>query len=188
VNILPPPGPQRRRQLILLAVTVIALAFVLRSYWLPSAPAAGTAPASNSQTTQGAGIALAASQLPEPLKLAELEPVPDAPEAGRNPFRFGVRPPPPPPPPTKVVAPPPAPPPPPPGPPPVPPIRLELVGLHNLPEGRVLVTLRDPGTNAIFQVFEGQIVDGRYRLVKVGLQSVVVAHLDGTNPRTLTAR
>jgi hypothetical protein len=187
VNILPPPGPQRRRQLILLVVTLVALAFVLRSYWQPADPAAGAPPTSNSPATPGsAGLALAASQLPEPLKLSELEPVPDAPEAGRNPFRFGVRPPPPAPPPPPVTTAPP-PPPLPVGPPPVPPIPLELVGLHTLPEGRVLVTLKDKG-GAVFQVFEGQIVDGRYRVVKVGVQSVVVAHLDGTNPRTLAVR
>ena len=187
MNILPPPGPQRRRQLVLLAITMVALVFVLMRYWPPADPAAGAVPASNPQAAPGTtGVALAASQLPEPLKLGALEPVPEAPEAGRNPFRFGVRPPPPAPPPPKAVAPPPVPQPPP-GPPPVPPIPLELVGLHTMPGERALVTLKDK-SGAVFQVFEGQIVDGRYRVVKVGLQSVVVAHLDGTNPRTLTAR
>jgi hypothetical protein len=32
------------------------------------------------------------------------------------------------------------------------------------------------------------VIDGRYRLVKVGLQSVIVAHLDGSNQRTLAIR
>ena len=32
---------------------------------------------------------------------------------------------------------------------------------------------------------EGEIVDGRYRLVKVGLTSVVVEHLDGRGRTTL---
>ena len=56
-----------------------------------------------------------------------------------------------------------------------------------MPGDRRLVTLKDK-SGAVFQAFEDQIVDGRYRLVKVGTQSVVVAHLDGSNPRTLVVR
>jgi hypothetical protein len=187
VNILPPPGPQRRRQLILLGICLIGLAVVLTRYWPADGPAAAPPAASNSPAAPGAaGATPVLSQLPEPLKLDALQPVPDAPEAGRNPFRFGVRPPPPPPPaPPRVELPPE--PPKPIGPPPVPPIPLELVGLHTVPDGRTLATLKDK-SGAVFQVFEGQIVDGRYRVAKVAVQTVVVTHLDGTNPRTLVLR
>ena len=98
---------------------------------------------------------------------------------------IGQAPPPPPPAPPKLDLPPqPVGPPPP---PPIPPIPLELVGLHTMPDGRPLATLKDK-SGAVFQALEGQIVDGRYRLVKVGTQSVVVARLDGSNPRTLVVR
>jgi hypothetical protein len=189
VNILPPPGPQRRRQLILLGITLVALVVVLVRFWPPADPAALTLPASNPQTTAVAPGALpagAASPLPEPLKLGALEPVPDEPAAGRNPFRFGVRPPPPPP-----LAPPPGaagPPPPPPRPPGPPPIPLDLLGLSTMPDERVLATLKDQKSGHVLQAYEGHVIDGRYRLVKVGLQSVIVAHLDGNNQRTLVMR
>ena len=48
-----------------------------------------------------------------------------------------------------------------------------------------MVTLRDPATNVLYQAFEGDIVDGRYRVVKVGLESVVLSYLDGSGQRTL---
>ena len=35
------------------------------------------------------------------------------------------------------------------------------------------------------QAQEGGIVDGRYRLVKIGLESVVIEHLDGSGRTTL---
>jgi hypothetical protein len=124
--------------------------------------------------------------LPEALKLTELEPVPDEPAAGRNPFRFGVRPPPPPPPPPKFD-PKPAPPPAPPQPTGPPPINLELIGLTDMPDGRRLATLKDP-SGAVFQAYEGQVVDGRYRLLKVALQSAIVAYLGGKGQRTLALR
>jgi hypothetical protein len=49
----------------------------------------------------------------------------------------------------------------------------------------VVVTLKDPGTGALFHASEGDIVDGRYRLIKVGVQSAVVAYLDGSGQRTI---
>jgi hypothetical protein len=51
--------------------------------------------------------------------------------------------------------------------------------------GRTMVTLRDPATNTLYQAFEGDIVDGRYRVVKVGVQSVVLSYVDGTGVRTI---
>ena len=48
-----------------------------------------------------------------------------------------------------------------------------------------MVTLKDPGTGGLFHAFEGDIVDGRYRVVKVGTQSVVVSYVDGSGMRTV---
>jgi hypothetical protein len=113
-------------------------------------------------------------------------------DVGRDPFNFGARPSPPTalsgraftPPPT--AGPPAAPPPPPPAGPP--PIALKLTGLFVIPGeagDRSLVTLKDPSSGAVFQAFEGDVVDGRYRVVKIGLQSVVLAYVDGTGQRTI---
>jgi hypothetical protein len=47
------------------------------------------------------------------------------------------------------------------------------------------VTLKEPSTNGLYQAFEGDIVDGRFRVVRVGLQSVVLSYLDGSGTRTI---
>ena len=49
-----------------------------------------------------------------------------------------------------------------------------------------MVSLKDPVSNALFQAFEGDIVDGRYRVVKVGDRSVVLSYVDGTGTRTIS--
>jgi hypothetical protein len=48
-----------------------------------------------------------------------------------------------------------------------------------------VVTLRDPTSSALFQAVEGDVVDGRYRVVRVGAQSVVLSYLDGSGTRTV---
>jgi len=191
MKLLPPPGPERTRSLILVGVLAVALVV----WWSRSgangpglappaqAPAAGAVPASNPQAARPAAPAPGQPQLPEPLKLPELELVAGEPDAGRNPFRFGMRPaPPPPPPPAQTYTPPPAPPPQPTGPPP---IQLQLKGITTFPDGSRVAQLKDPATGATFLVGDGEAFDGRYKVIKVGVQSVVVAYLDGTGQRTL---
>ena len=185
MQLLPPPGPERTRQFTLLAIVAIVLAGL---YWYQfGGTPAGTTGAASNPTAPVDPRKQGPLVLPTPVKLAELETVPEDPEAGRNPFGYGVKPvPPPPPAPPAPPPPPPGPPPPPPGPPPVPPIPLKLVGLTSLPgTGRTMATLKDPASNAVFQVFEGDVVDGRYRLVKVGTTTVVMSYLDGTGQRTI---
>lgn len=175
--------PDRRRQRLLV---LGALALVLGAVvWYQLRPPAGRpAPASN-PSARGTGPAADTKiTLPEVVKLDELADVPRQSEVGRNPFGYGIRPAPPPPP---QVARPPVPitPPPPPEPQGPPPITLRLTGLTVVPgSGRTMVTLKDQ-SGTLFQAFEGDVVDGRYRVVKVGTQSVVVGYLDGTGQRTI---
>jgi hypothetical protein len=181
VKLLPPPGPERRRQLIwlfLLLIVVGALGYY--EFGQPPAPAEARPAASNSRAS---GPGQGAMVLPDPVKLAALQASEDEPEAGRNLFRFGVKPPPPTPPgpPPKPAGPPP-PPPPPPGPPP---IALKYLGWVDRPDIGRVATLKDPATGALFQALEGQIVDGRYRVVKIGHESIVVSYVDGTGQRTI---
>ena len=181
MKLLPPPGPERRRQLIRLAIVLLGLVVVAWYQWPQAAP---VAPASNVPTGSPAPSTHALT-LPEPVRLSDLEEVPSATEIGRDPFGFGVRPAPPPPsaPSVPIVDPVSNRPPVPEGPPP---ITLRLAGLI-VPPGttRTMVTLKDPGTGGLFHAFEGDIVDGRYRVVKVGTQSVVVSYVDGSGMRTL---
>lgn len=173
---LPPPGPQRRRQLTLLAIMLVLLA-VLGWRYLdsgPAAPAPVGAKAASSLPTP-----INAANLPQPVSLAKLEPVPDVPENGRNLFRFGERPVPPPAP--RPYTPPPAPPPlPPPAPVGPPRIQLLLIGILTGGDGRPAVHLKDPKTGAVFMGGEGQIVEGQYKIVKIGVTSVIVSYPDGS--------
>ena len=193
MKLLPPPGPERKRLIYLLGALVVAAV----AYWglglgTPTSPAPTTAggprasnplggsppPTQGSAPTQPPAATTAAPRQPEPLKLAQIEEVPDEPAAGRNLFRFGV----PPPPRVEAPPPPPLPPPMPTGPPPIP---LRLTGLMADPYGKTRAYLKDP-TGAVFEAVEGQVVDGRYRLLKVGTSSVVLSYLDGTGQRTVT--
>jgi len=189
MNVLPPPGPERSRQLIRLGVLSVALLGVV---WYWSLPAGTATPSSNQSTPAVAPAAQARLPVPDALKLTSLRRQSDLPEVGRNPFVFGQRQvasapgssfittPQPSGPPADI---PPAMPPAPQGPPPIP---LRLTGMTVVATGgRTMVTLRDPATNVLYQAFEGDIVDGRYRVVKVGLESVVMAYLDGSGQRTL---
>jgi hypothetical protein len=124
--------------------------------------------------------------MPQPLELDRLETAPEAPTTARNPFRFGTGPAPPTP-----AGPPPGfvPPPMPPaqsGPavPTVEPIRLQFVGRVVTPDRKIVAVLRDDRGN-IFNAIEGNIVDGRYRVVKVGEESLVIEYVNGTGRTTL---
>lgn len=188
MKMLPPPGAQRNRQLVLLGLTLVALVWVVRSYVVPELRNGDTTVAavrtSNPQARQTPGTLPPASLLPEALKLDALEPVPDEPSVGRNPFAFGRAPAPPVPvaPPMPVVQTPP--------PPPKvewpPPIALKLVTILDGPDGRRQANLKDPANGSTFVAMEGSIVDGRYKVLKVAQRSVVVSYLDGTGQRTLT--
>lgn len=188
MQILPPPGPERRRQLVRLVVLLSVLVGLL---WYSSGPAVSPRQASNPRGG-GAAPATAAGQLPvpDPLRLDTLKAGPEPDEAGRNPFVFGQRPQPSAPGSSFLMPPQPAPepvaPPPPVVPQGPPPIALRLTGMTVVSAGgRTLVTLKDPASNVLHQAFEGDVVDGRYRVVKVGVQSVVVSYLDGSGIRTL---
>ena len=109
----------------------------------------------------------------------------DAPVAERNLFRFEVKAPPPKPPgpapaPTSpIVRPGPVTPPVPPGPPPPPPIPLRFIGVLNAPTqaGRVAILTDGRGANLMGR--EGDIIEGRYRLLRIGPDAVEMAYTDG---------
>ena len=184
MKILPPPGPERRAQLTRLGVMVVILA-ALSFYQFGWSPAA-VPPAAAPPTSAASSGSITATTLPTPIGLEKLNVVTEDAAAGRNPFGYGQRPLPPPPP---VVQAPPPPPPVPQGPPPVPQppdIPLKLIGLNTLRTGDPSVaTLKDTQTNAVYFAVEGQIVDGRFKLAKVGQTSVIVSYLDGSGQKML---
>jgi hypothetical protein len=105
----------------------------------------------------------------------------DLPAAERNPFRFQQKAPPPAParpassaPPARTYV-----PPQPQGPPPPPPIPLHFVGM--LGDEAVLADAR--GTPIYGK--QGDIVDGRYRLLRISADSIDIAYADGRGRQTL---
>ena len=126
------------------------------------------------------------------VRLEALKQPPSEPDdAARNPFRFYVKPPPPLAPPKPVVTPPPPPPPPAPGqegyiPPPPPPIPLKFIG--TLEQGTTRVAIFSDGRGVPLYAPEGKLVLGQYRLVKIGVESVVMEYADGRGRQTIPMR
>lgn len=148
---------------------------------------AGT-PAVSSPTARGASPAAAQKVDPAELdvKLETLHGNAAGPAAGeRNPFRFQPKaPPPPPPPPPQSERPPTY------GPPPVP------VPTGPKPIGELIkfIGIVDTGTAKIgafsdcrytFSGREGEIIEGRFRVVRIGVESAVLEYVDGSGRTTL---
>jgi hypothetical protein len=104
----------------------------------------------------------------------------------RNPFRFQQRavaatgpvrratPPP------QVIA-----PPVPTGPPPPPPITLRFIGLIEAPLNTGRVALLSDGRGGLMHGREGDTVDGRYKMLRVGTDSIEMAYVDGRGRQTI---
>jgi hypothetical protein len=111
------------------------------------------------------------------VKLDLLHRAPDAlPPPARNPFQFRTAAPPPrqvtraaPPVEQEVLS--------APGPPPPPPITLRFFGL-TVVRGASVATFSD-GRGGVFHGREGDIIEGRYRVLRIGTDSVELAYLDG---------
>ena len=140
-----------------------------------SMPVAAGQPAA--QTAQTAPVAVA------PVKLDSLSAERDKPsDTARNPFRYQPKFVPPPPKPVVTEQPAPTiteakPIERPVGPPPPPPIPLKFIGLLERANGVKWAVLSD-GKN-VLHGREGDIVEGRYRIVKIGTESVELTHVDG---------
>jgi hypothetical protein len=177
----------RRQQQRLLAGLLLVLVAVV-GYQLLGRPAASGRPPSNGVRTaahpRAAGGAITGG-VPdvglEALKATQPEPL----SAGRNLFQFGAAPAPNP------------------GPgagqaanamrppavtdggaanggrPPVEPIPLKFIGIVEAPGPMGRVAVLSDGRD-VYHGHEGDIIEGRYRIVRIGLESIEMAHLDGT--------
>jgi hypothetical protein len=181
------PGGQRTRIWLLGALAVALVALVAYQMWPENTtpPAAATPPRRTGPARAGAARGeLDPEELKVRLEALQAKP-PDLGEGARNPFRFQ---PPPAPPPPKAVPPPVTPsgpitPPGPPPPPPVPPIPLRFMGTVEKP-GLTLAALTDC-KGFSYAAREGELIDGRYRLVKIQVESVVLEYSNGTGRTTV---
>ena len=106
------------------------------------------------------------------------------PEPERNPFRFQARPAPAPPARPAAAGPPAAATPAvrpaaPAGPPPPPPIPLRFIGLVDAPGQAGRVAILSDGRGNVFYGKEGDIIEGRYRVVRVSADSLELSQTDG---------
>ena len=197
------PAEQRRQLIILALLAAVGVWLYVAPPW-GAAPPPGPPPARTggaaattelldqaskpasaaAKATSAAPVALAT---PEPLKLKELKGVSEETGGSRDPFGFGVPPrppvvyqPPPPPPPTPAPTPTPTPT----GPPPRPRIPVKFLGFAEDPSrpGK-LVSLSING--AVIVAREGDVIDGKYRLLKVALTTIVMAYLDGQGQQVI---
>jgi hypothetical protein len=190
------PVPRPRPVIVGLLAAVLAVV-VIWAVW----PAASQPPSPSNQSReqrktvapapgQSRGTTGQSAPLPGQLEVRlealKQQPPPPA-DAARNPFRFYVKPPPPPPPPPQIVAPPQAPvnsgPPPP---PPIPPIPLKFIG--TLEQGNRKVAIFSDGRGLPLYGKEGDLVLGQYRIVRIGVESIVMEYADGRGRQTIPMR
>jgi len=180
---------ERSRQLVLGGL-VVALVAVLVKVW--PGTSATPAPTSNERasTSSTARQAQAATAAPAPpgvhldtLNGERPKPAP----VERNLFRFKPKAPPPPPP-VEVRPAPPSLTPVPVGPPPPPalaPIALKFIGIVEAPSHGEKIAILSDGRNAPFYGKEGAIIEGRYVILKIGVESVEIAYADGRGRQTI---
>jgi hypothetical protein len=184
---------QRPRPILLVLLGLVVAVFLIMRLGGSSGPDRPAAPSARTpQQAPSTDGRIDPSALDVQLEaLTAARPVPA--DTERNPFRFQAKAPPP------GAGPPPGPggkpmassgedagetgPPPP---PPPPPITVKFIGTFDLPDGSVVAVFTDCTVghkNTL--VREGGTILGQYRLVKIGLTSVVVEHLDGRGRTTL---
>jgi hypothetical protein len=189
---------ERTRQVVLVGLAVV-LAIVLYRMW----PGTSAAPASTSNRNGGGAAAPTAKPSGPAAQAARgtagqngvtpdvhLEALdnewPQPGDADRNLFRFKPKPPPPPPPPPPRATQPAVPVNPvPQGPPPLPPIALKFIGIIESPTTQRKIAVLSDGRNPPFQGVEGDIIEGRYRIIKIGVESVEIAYADGRGRQTI---
>ena len=70
----------------------------------------------------------------------------------------------------------------PPGPPPIP---LRFIGLVDAPTQAGRVAIVSDGRGNVFYGKEGDIIEGRYKVLKIGVESVELSYIDGRGRQTI---
>lgn len=180
-------GTERSRQLVLGGLVVVLIVVIVKM-WPGTSAAPSTASNRAGSPNATRQPQTAAAPAPPGVHLDALNgerPKPAASE--RNLFRFRPKAPPPLlPAPVRPVQPAmpvvPAGPPPP---PPLAPITLKFIGVLEAPSQGEKIAILSDGRNAPFYGKEGAIIEGRYRILKIGVESVELAYLDGRGRQTI---
>jgi hypothetical protein len=187
------PASKRQKQMLAGLGAVLAVLFVWQVLPIITGgdqPAAGNTVVPRATTTPARPARGAQSGAVEDVRLAKLEQEwPALGDSRRNPFSMAPAPPPPsssaaasgPAKPAEPVA-PPAPSGPPP-PPPIPPITLKFIGVISSDSLGKIAGLSDG--KFVYRGREGQTIEGRYRIVKIGEESIQVEYVNGTGRQTI---
>lgn len=183
--------PARRQQMLLGGLVAVLVIVLLWQFGGASEPAIPTSRPSNPAPPRASAPPRAESGPSAESMVADVrlellqQPRGELSVPERNPFRFYAAPAPPRPEPQ--VAPRSDAPPPPPvqtGPPPPPPIPLRYIGLFDTPAGARVAVLSD-GRGNTFYGKEGDIIEGRFRMLRVGPDSAELAYIDGRGRQTI---
>lgn len=173
-----------RRQLLLGALALVLAAAAI--YWLWPSPSGPGAATSNPRAAAGAGRQAGGGGPVLDVHLDALNAARPTPaETERNLFRFKPKAPPAPPPTTRPVNPQPAPPPTgPAGTTGLAPIALKFFGVV-APPGKPKIAALSDGQGHTFYGREGDIIEGRYRIIRIGEESIEMAYPDGRGRQTI---
>ena len=178
-------SPERQRQVL----TALAGALVVIGAWRYLGAVTPEAPAAAAAAARRIGAAVA-PVTPVDVQLEALDGARTGPEeAERNPVVFG----------TRVVSPeasrsrsagsarpaPPIMPSPPPGPPPLPPIPFKFIGLVEDASGARRLAVLSDSKGLVVHGTQGAIIDGRFRILSIGPESIEIAYADGRGRQTL---
>jgi len=178
-------APRTQRQLAVLGALVVVLSAVVWIMYGPKPADSAVAPSKEKSAKRGQATGGARSAAPDVhLEMLEAERIkPD--DGPRNPFRYKPKPPPPPvstTPRPVVAAAPASSGPPPPAPPP--PITLKFIGKME-PKGQSRIAFLADGQGHTFSGREGDAIEGRYRILRIGVESIEMAYLDGRGRQTI---
>ena len=171
---------ERRNQLVLAALAIV-LAFFVYRLW--PGTAAARQPASNGRGAARSTAARPAVTAPDVHLEALQAERPKPEEAGRDLFRFKSKPTPAPPvlrtpPPVTTPTGPPA--------PQILPIALRFIAVYEVPGRKVkLAVLSDGRGGTPLYGAEGDTIDGRYKILRIGAESIEMSYLDGRGRQTI---
>jgi hypothetical protein len=181
-----------RQRLMFLVGLLVVLAIVLYRAMTSQPTSAlattssGSASSSNGRAAQPGRLTESPATAPDVHLRALGEERPKPISGDRNLFRFRPKPPPPPPPaPPPIVRTTPPPPIVPPGPPPLPPIPLKFIGIIEVPTQTKRIAAFVDTAGHSYHGREGEIVAGQYRILKIGVESIEMAYLDGRGRQTI---
>jgi hypothetical protein len=186
-------GRPRPWLLVLLGLVVVAfLATQMFSGGTAPESVPSAAPSRAGQKPQGANGPIDPKELDVKIEALK-QPAEDQAQVERNPFRFQPKAPPPPPPspvtpPSDFKPPTPGLPPPPPGPPPIG-NTIKFIGIVDTGAQKIgAFSYFDEASRtckATFPGKEGEILEGRYRVVRIGVESATLEYVNGTGRATI---